>query len=73
MVASKEHVARQLRETIEAREKWFKANKLPMDTLMNGRQKEAFLQACKQDFHKDPKQQRLLLRDAEEGKGNKHL
>ena len=57
MVVRKEHVVRQVRGIIVTREKWLDANNLPVGTLMNEKQKEAFLQARKEEFHKDPLQQ----------------
>ena len=39
MVVSKEHVARQVREVIIWREEWLAQERLPMNTLMNDKQK----------------------------------
>ena len=67
MSVSKEHVARQVREVITWREKWFAQQMLPMSTLVNNEQKEAFLKASKDEYHSRPDQTELQQRDAEEG------
>ena len=70
-VASKEHVARQVREIIIWREKWLAQEGLPKNTLMNEKQKYAFLKASKEEYHSRPEQVRLQERDA--SAGGKHL
>ena len=68
MVVSAEYVARQVREVIKWRETWLEQEGLPMDTLMNETQKDAFLLASKQEYHSRPDQVELQTRDWETGK-----
>ena len=69
--ASEEHVARHVREIIIWREKWLAQEGLPKNTLMNEKQKYAFLKASKEEYHSRPEQVRLQERDA--SAGDKHL
>ena len=73
MVVSEEHMAMQVRNIIETREKWLKANDLPMSALVGEKQKQSFLDACMQDFHNEPKQKFQQQRDAQAGKGKAHF
>ena len=68
MVVSKEHVARQVREVIAWREKWLAQVGLPMNTLMNNEQKDAFLTASKEEYHNRPDQRERQDQDAASGK-----
>jgi hypothetical protein len=64
MVVSKEHVAHQVREVIERREKWLALVNLPMDTIMSYDDKEACLKASKREYHSRSDQLALQTRDA---------
>ena len=70
MVVSKEHVANQVREVITWREKWLEQQGLPMNMFMNKGQKEAFLQASKDEYHSRPYQRHLQERDSKDGGTN---
>ena len=58
MVVSAEFVAQQVKEVIERREQWLRDNALPLDTLMNKAQKDAFLAEVKAEYHGSADQKR---------------
>ena len=64
MCEPQEHVAHQVRKVIAWREKWLAQQGLPTNTLMNYEQKEAFLQASKEEYHNRPEQRERQERDA---------
>ena len=51
MVVSAKDVALQVKNVIERREQYLKANNLPLDTIMNEDQKEAFLKEVEEEYH----------------------
>ena len=73
MVVSKEHVAKQVREVIEWREKWLAQEGLPGNTLMNNKQKDAFLKASKEEYHNRPDQRERQHRDAASVKNKQYV
>ena len=58
-------------KVIERREKWLRDNSLPLDTVMNEPQKDAFLKEVKDEFHGSPDQKRRHASD-KAGKHNVH-
>ena len=56
------------RKVIERREQWLRENNLPMDTLMNDDQKEAFLAEVKAEYHSSPDQLQRQQNDKGAGK-----
>ena len=70
MIVSVEYVAFQVKSVIERREQWLRANSLPLNTIMNEQQKEAFLDELKAEYHGSDDQRRRQANDKEKG-GNK--
>ena len=67
MVVSAEYVAFQVKGLIERREQWLRANSLPLNTIMNEEQKEAFLDELKAEYHGSDDQRRRQANDRERG------
>ena len=67
MVVSEEFVAWQVKNLIERREKWLRDNHLPLTTVMDDPQKDAFLAELKAEYHGSEDQLRRQERDRENG------
>ena len=67
MVISAAYVAHQVRKVIERRDKWLLHYTLPLHTIMNDAQKNAFLKELKDEYHSSEDQ----LRRQEHDKDNK--
>jgi hypothetical protein len=63
MVVSAEFVAMQLKKLIDRREQFLLNNSLPMNTVMNDDQKDAFLKEVKEEYHGSPGQLRRQQAD----------
>ena len=68
MVVSKEFVALQVKQVIERREQWLQDNGLPMHTLMNDEQKDAFLEELKAEYHGSEDQKKRQEEDRKAGR-----
>ena len=68
MVISAAYVAHQVRKVIERRAKFLRDNNLPLDTIMDDPQKEAFLQEVKDEYHSSEDQRRRQQEDKHKGK-----
>jgi hypothetical protein len=63
MVVSTEFVALQVKQVIERREEFLRDNNLPLNTIMNDSQKDAFLAEVKAEYHGSPDQLRRQKAD----------
>ena len=68
MVVSEEFVASQVKKVIERREQWLRNKRLPLQTVMNNSQKDAFLAEVKAEYHASENQKRRQQADAAAGK-----
>ena len=63
MVISAAYVAHQVRKVIERRAKFLRDNNLPLDTILDDAQKDAFLKEVKDEYHSFPDQKRRQEQD----------
>ena len=68
MVVSAEYVALQVKKVIQRREQWLRDRGLPLDSIMNEVEKDAFLVAVKAEYHGSEDQQRRQDADTAAGK-----